>query len=186
MEEIPIHLGGACGPAHLQSVRLPARLLGPAHPPCPGLLQVTDMINKFAKKGLTPSQIGVLLRDQHGVAQVKSVTGSKILRILKGQGARPPASPRPTACLALPRPPPCPVLRPSARSAAFLCRPTLRATCPARRPCPGLECAVRRSQQQVLLGRPSAGGWRTLLKPTLANAARSSVAGACCGWRALA
>ena len=44
------------------------------------------MIGKFAKKGLTPSQIGVLLRDSHGVAQVKSVTGSKILRILKGQG----------------------------------------------------------------------------------------------------
>ncbi len=48
--------------------------------------QVTELIGKFAKKGLTPSQIGVLLRDSHGVAQVKSVTGSKILRILKGQG----------------------------------------------------------------------------------------------------
>lgn len=46
------------------------------------------MISKFAKKGMTPSQIGVLLRDSHGVAQVKSVTGSKILRILKGQGTR--------------------------------------------------------------------------------------------------
>lgn len=44
------------------------------------------MIAKMARKGLTPSQIGVLLRDQHGVAQVKSVTGNKILRILKGQG----------------------------------------------------------------------------------------------------
>lgn len=46
------------------------------------------MIAKFAKKGMTPSQIGVLLRDSHGIAQVKSVTGSKILRILKGQGER--------------------------------------------------------------------------------------------------
>jgi small subunit ribosomal protein S13e len=44
------------------------------------------MIGKMAKKGMTPSQIGVLLRDSHGIAQVKSVTGSKILRILKGQG----------------------------------------------------------------------------------------------------
>lgn len=44
------------------------------------------MIAKFAKKGMTPSQIGVLLRDSHGIAQVKSVTGSKVLRILKGQG----------------------------------------------------------------------------------------------------
>jgi small subunit ribosomal protein S13e len=53
------------------------------------LQQVNDTIAKMAKKGLTPSQIGVLLRDSHGIAQVKSVTGSKILRILKGQGGQP-------------------------------------------------------------------------------------------------
>ena len=47
-----------------------------------------DLICKFSKKGLTPSQIGVLLRDNHGIAQVSTVTGSKVLRILKGQGAR--------------------------------------------------------------------------------------------------
>lgn len=51
------------------------------------VLQITDMITKNAKKGATPSQIGVLLRDQFGVAQVNSLTGSKILRILKGLGA---------------------------------------------------------------------------------------------------
>ncbi|KAK2080590.1 40S ribosomal protein S13-2 [Prototheca wickerhamii] len=51
--------------------------------------EVDDMIVKFARKGLTPSQIGVLLRDSHGVAQVKSVTGNKILRILKGHGLAP-------------------------------------------------------------------------------------------------
>lgn len=45
-----------------------------------------ESIHKFAKKGMTPSQIGVILRDSHGIAQVKSVTGSKILRILKAQG----------------------------------------------------------------------------------------------------
>lgn len=50
--------------------------------------QVEDNICKFAKKGLTPSQIGVILRDSHGIAQVKSVTGSKILRILKAHGMR--------------------------------------------------------------------------------------------------
>ena len=33
-----------------------------------------------------PSQIGATLRDSHGIAQVKSVTGSKILRILKAHG----------------------------------------------------------------------------------------------------
>ena len=29
---------------------------------------------------------GVILRDSHGVAQVRFVTGNKILRILKGKG----------------------------------------------------------------------------------------------------
>ncbi len=47
------------------------------------------MICKFARKGMTPSQIGVLLRDQHGVPLVGGVTGSKILRILKGAGLAP-------------------------------------------------------------------------------------------------
>jgi len=44
---------------------------------------------KLAKKGLTPSQIGVILRDSHGIPQVKSVTGSKVLRILKKNGLAP-------------------------------------------------------------------------------------------------
>lgn len=47
---------------------------------------VTDLIMKLARKGLTPSQIGVILRDQHGVAQTRFVTGSKILRILRKNG----------------------------------------------------------------------------------------------------
>jgi hypothetical protein len=37
--------------------------------------QVVDQICKLAKKGATPSQIGVNLRDSHGVAQVRVVTG---------------------------------------------------------------------------------------------------------------
>ncbi|OAE21386.1 hypothetical protein AXG93_3658s1080 [Marchantia polymorpha subsp. ruderalis] len=51
--------------------------------------EVDDHICKLAKKGLTPSQIGVILRDSHGISQVKSVSGSKILRILKGHGLGP-------------------------------------------------------------------------------------------------
>ena len=47
---------------------------------------VVEQIIKYARKGLTPSQIGVLLRDSHGVTQVKVVTGNKILRILKSNG----------------------------------------------------------------------------------------------------
>ncbi|KAG5839163.1 hypothetical protein ANANG_G00202020 [Anguilla anguilla] len=50
---------------------------------------VKDQIFKLAKKGLTPSQIGVILRDSHGVAQVRFVTGNKILRILKSKGLAP-------------------------------------------------------------------------------------------------
>uniref|UniRef100_A0A646QC58 Small ribosomal subunit protein uS15 n=1 Tax=Hemiscolopendra marginata TaxID=943146 RepID=A0A646QC58_9MYRI len=50
---------------------------------------VIEQICKLAKKGLTPSQIGVILRDSHGVAQVRFVTGSKILRILKAKGLAP-------------------------------------------------------------------------------------------------
>jgi small subunit ribosomal protein S13e len=47
---------------------------------------IEEQICKFAKKGLTPSQIGVILRDSHGIAQVKAVTGSKVVRILKSHG----------------------------------------------------------------------------------------------------
>ena len=49
--------------------------------------EVVEQVSKLAKKGLTPSQIGVILRDSHGIAQVSHVTGSKILRILKKGGA---------------------------------------------------------------------------------------------------
>merc|ERR1739843_7091 len=48
-----------------------------------------EHIVKLAKKGISPSQIGVILRDQHGVAQVKYVTTNKILRILKAKSLAP-------------------------------------------------------------------------------------------------
>jgi len=50
---------------------------------------VEDQVCMYAKKGLNPSQIGVLLRDQAGIAQVQSVTGQKIVRILKANGLAP-------------------------------------------------------------------------------------------------
>lgn len=34
------------------------------------------------------AQIGVILRDSNGIAQVKSVTGTKVLRILKKNGTQ--------------------------------------------------------------------------------------------------
>nr|ADE10098.1 ribosomal protein S13 [Tremella fuciformis] len=51
--------------------------------------EVCDQIFKLARRGLSPSQIGVVLRDSQGVPQVKSVTGNKILRILKTNGLAP-------------------------------------------------------------------------------------------------
>ena len=50
---------------------------------------LVDQIVKLAKKGISPSQIGVTLRDTVGIPQVKGVTGSKILRILKKNGLAP-------------------------------------------------------------------------------------------------
>ena len=51
--------------------------------------EVTEHCSKMARKGLTPSQIGVSLRDSAGIAQVKNVTGNKILRLLKSAGTSP-------------------------------------------------------------------------------------------------
>lgn len=50
---------------------------------------VKEQIYKLAKKGLTPSKIGVILRDSHGVAQTRFVTSNKILRILKAKALGP-------------------------------------------------------------------------------------------------
>ncbi|KAG8919108.1 ribosomal 40S subunit protein S13 [Tulasnella sp. 418] len=50
---------------------------------------VVEHITKLARKGLTPSQIGVALRDSHGIPQVRFVTGNKILRVLKHEGLAP-------------------------------------------------------------------------------------------------
>ena len=50
---------------------------------------VEEHVCKLAKKGLTPSQIGVILRDSSGVADVAAVTGSKVLRLLKKNGLAP-------------------------------------------------------------------------------------------------
>eukprot|EP00730_Choanoeca_flexa_P014045 TRINITY_DN5993_c1_g1_i2.p2 TRINITY_DN5993_c1_g1~~TRINITY_DN5993_c1_g1_i2.p2 ORF type:complete len:154 (+),score=45.74 TRINITY_DN5993_c1_g1_i2:27-488(+) len=47
---------------------------------------VKEHIYKLARKGLTPSKIGVILRDSRGIANVKALTGTKILRILKAKG----------------------------------------------------------------------------------------------------
>ena len=50
---------------------------------------VIDLIVKYAKKGFTESQIGVILRDRYGIPQVRYLTGKKIQRILKKKGCAP-------------------------------------------------------------------------------------------------
>eukprot|EP00993_Chasmostoma_nieuportense_P004896 NODE_5544_length_640_cov_604.592593_g5380_i0.p1 GENE.NODE_5544_length_640_cov_604.592593_g5380_i0~~NODE_5544_length_640_cov_604.592593_g5380_i0.p1 ORF type:complete len:152 (+),score=23.75 NODE_5544_length_640_cov_604.592593_g5380_i0:78-533(+) len=51
--------------------------------------EVVQQIRNMSRKGTTPSQIGIALRDTHGVGSVKAVTGRKILRILKHNGIAP-------------------------------------------------------------------------------------------------
>ena len=51
--------------------------------------EVVEHICKLAKKGLRPSQIGVMLRDAHGIAQSTAITGQKVLRVLKAEGLAP-------------------------------------------------------------------------------------------------
>ena len=45
--------------------------------------EIAELIVKFHKEGNSPSKIGVILRDQYGIPDVKAVTGKKITKILK-------------------------------------------------------------------------------------------------------
>ncbi|MET1160686.1 MAG: 30S ribosomal protein S15 [Thermoprotei archaeon] len=45
------------------------------------------LVVELAKKGYTPSMIGIILRDQFGIPLVKQVTGKKITQILEEHGA---------------------------------------------------------------------------------------------------
>ena len=70
----------------ISSSALPFKRTAPAWLSKTSPSEVEDLIAKFAKKGFSPSQIGVSLRDSYGIAQVKAVTGTKILRVLKKKG----------------------------------------------------------------------------------------------------
>ncbi len=48
--------------------------------------EVIELIISFNNQGLTPAEIGTLLRDQYGVPNVKSLTGKKIEQILQENG----------------------------------------------------------------------------------------------------
>ncbi|BAM79283.1 40S ribosomal protein S13 [Cyanidioschyzon merolae strain 10D] len=51
--------------------------------------ECVDLIVRLARKGMTPSQIGVQLRDQHGVPLSKPITGNTIVRVLRAHGLAP-------------------------------------------------------------------------------------------------
>ncbi|ADV65623.1 30S ribosomal protein S15 [Desulfurococcus mucosus] len=46
------------------------------------------LVVELAKKGYTPSMIGVILRDQYGIPLVKQVTGRKLVEILEKHGVK--------------------------------------------------------------------------------------------------
>ena len=73
------HLHGNSGRMHSNGKGISASVL-PYRRTVPNWLKTTarevvDQICKMAKKGVTPAQIGVALRDSHGVGSVKAVTG---------------------------------------------------------------------------------------------------------------
>jgi len=45
--------------------------------------EIEELIIKLYKEGNPPSKIGIILRDQHGIPKVKSITGMKITEILE-------------------------------------------------------------------------------------------------------
>lgn len=47
---------------------------------------ISELIVTMAKKGLSPSQIGVIIRDKEAVPSIKLLTGQKIVRLLKKNG----------------------------------------------------------------------------------------------------
>jgi len=51
--------------------------------------EIETLIVKLAKDGLTPSQIGVRLRDEYGIPLVKPILGKSILDVLKEHNVAP-------------------------------------------------------------------------------------------------
>jgi len=65
----------------------------PPHPTAPMWIQYTpeeveQLVVELARRGFTPSQIGIILRDQYGIPLVKAVTGKSITQILDERGIK--------------------------------------------------------------------------------------------------
>jgi len=51
--------------------------------------EIEDLVVKMAKDGLISARIGLVLRDQHGVPDVKLATGKTVTEIMKEKGVAP-------------------------------------------------------------------------------------------------
>lgn len=51
--------------------------------------QVSSLVVKMSKDGLSPSEIGLKLRDEHAVPLVKSVTGKTVTQVLAESNVKP-------------------------------------------------------------------------------------------------
>lgn len=51
--------------------------------------EIESLVVKYAKEGVPPSRIGVILRDQHGVPLIKPITGKTVLQILEENNLKP-------------------------------------------------------------------------------------------------
>ena len=49
----------------------------------PGTKEIEELVIKYTKDGLTPSQIGIKLRDQHSIPLIKPITKKSIGEILE-------------------------------------------------------------------------------------------------------
>jgi len=50
---------------------------------------VERLVVELAKKGYSPSMIGLILRDQYGIPDVRAITGKKVTQILRENGLAP-------------------------------------------------------------------------------------------------
>jgi small subunit ribosomal protein S15 len=51
--------------------------------------EVEELVVKFAKEGNPPDRIGIIMRDQYAVPDVKRATGKGIRQILESHGVKP-------------------------------------------------------------------------------------------------
>lgn len=51
--------------------------------------QISSLVTKLSKDGLSPSEIGVALRDQHAIPLVKPVVGKSVTRVLADNNIKP-------------------------------------------------------------------------------------------------